>query len=200
MRLRLHTIVLFIATGLILAGCSKEEFPRAKEAPTNPPDASLDDAKIILSQHGRQDAIVIAKHIDRWETLDSTEATTVTIIMYDSTGVEHSTLNSKRSVLREKAAKFALYGDVVGLSKDSTELKTQSLFWDPKTEKVTTDDYVEIRRKSGDLIKGWGLIADRDLQNIEITRDVSGKVKNVPESEKQKFQKKDTISNADTSH
>jgi LPS export ABC transporter protein LptC len=186
--------------GMLIFGCSKTEYPRAKDAPANLPDASLDDAKIILSQDGRQEAVVMAKHIDRWEAKDSTEATKVNIVLFDSAGVEHSRLISKRGLLREQSAKFALFGDVVGIGKDSTVLKTQSLFWDPKTEKITTDDYVEIQRKDGDLIKGWGLIADRDLENIEITRDVSGKVKKVPESEKQRFEKKETSSDADSSH
>jgi LPS export ABC transporter protein LptC len=193
-------LCLIILTGLLIFGCSKTEFPREKEAPANIPDASLDDATIILTQDGKQEAVVDAKHIDRWEAKDSTEATTVNIALFDSLGVEHSTLIAKRGLLREQSAKFALFGDVVGISKDSTILKTQSLFWDPKTEKITTEDYVEIHRPGGDLIKGWGLIADRDLENIEITRDVSGKVKSIPESEKQKFEKKDDSTNAETSH
>lgn len=190
-------IILLVA---VIAGCSKTEFPKEKVAPGDIPDASLDDATIILSQDGKQEAVVDAKHIDRWEAKDSTEATTVKIVLYDSLGVGHSTLTGKRGLLREKSAKFAIYGDVVAISKDSTTLQTQSLFWNPDTKKITTDDYVEIHRKNGDLIKGWGMIADRDLQNIEITRDVSGKVKSIPESEKQKFEKKKDSTSAETLH
>jgi LPS export ABC transporter protein LptC len=192
--------VLVSLIGLMIFGCSKTEYPREKEAPANIPDASLDDATIILTQDGKQEAVVDAKHIDRWESKDSTEATTVDIVLFDSVGVEHSTLSAKRGVLRENSAKFSLFGDVVGVSKDSTILKTQSLYWNPETNKITTEDYVEIHRKNGDLIHGYGMVADRDLQNIEITRDVSGKVKSIPESEKQKFEKKEDSTSAETSH
>jgi LPS export ABC transporter protein LptC len=198
--MRNKILIPVILLGLLTFGCSKTEYPREKDAPANIPDASLDDATIILTQDGKQEAIVDAKHIDRWEAKDSTEATTVTIALFDSAGIEHSTLTAKRGLLREQSAKFALFGDVVGISKDSTILKTQSLYWNPETNKITTEDYVEIYRKGGDLIKGWGLIADRDLQNIEITRDVSGKVRSIPESEKQKFETKGTTPDAETLH
>jgi LPS export ABC transporter protein LptC len=197
-RIKIAVVVSLIA--LTIFGCSKTEYPREKEAPANIPDASLDDATIILTQDGKQEAVVDAKHIDRWETKDSTEATTVNIVLFDSIGVEHSTLTAKRGVLRENSAKFTLFGNVVGVSKDSTILKTQSLYWNPETNKITTEDYVEIHRKNGDLIHGYGMVADRDLQNIEITRDVSGKVKSIPESEKQKFEKKEDSTSAETSH
>jgi LPS export ABC transporter protein LptC len=200
MSIRFKNIVLITLITLAIFGCSKTEYPREKEAPANIPDASLDDATIILSQDGKQEAVVDAKHIDRWETKDSTEATTVNIVLFDSVGVEHSTLTAKRGVLRENSAKFTLFGDVVGVSKDSTILKTQSLYWNPETNKITTEDYVEIHRKNGDLIHGYGMVADRDLQNIEITRDVAGKVKSIPESEKQKFEKKEDSTSAETSH
>jgi LPS export ABC transporter protein LptC len=198
MRIRAIAIVLLLIAAI--AGCSKTEYPRDKETPANIPDASLDDATIILSQDGKQEAVVDARHIDLWETKDSTEATTVRIVLYDSLGVGHSTLTGRRGLLREKAARFALFGDVVGVSKDSTILNTQSLNWNPNTKKITTEDYVEIYRKNGDVIRGWGMIADRDLRNIEITRDVSGKVQSIPEAEKEKFEKKKDSTSAETSH
>ena len=185
---------------LSLAACSKTEYPKVAENQTNLPDAGLDDATIILTQNGIQQAVVKAEHVDRWDVKDSTEATAVNIVLYDSTGVEHSILTSKRGLLREQSAKFALFGDVVGVSKDSTVLKTQSLYWDPRTENVSTEDYVEIKRKDGDLIRGWGLKADRDLRNIEITRDVSGQVKKLPQAEPPKPVQKDSVANADSSH
>jgi LPS export ABC transporter protein LptC len=200
MSIRFKIAILISLIAITIIGCSKTEYPREKEAPANIPDASLDDATIILTQDGKQEAVVDAKHIDRWETKDSTEATVVNIVLFDSVGVEHSTLTAKRGVLREKSAKFTLFGDVIGVSKDSTILKTQSLYWNPETNKITTEDYVEIHRKNGDLIHGYGMIADRDLQNIEITRDVSGKVKTIPESEKLKFDKKEDSTSAETSH
>lgn len=198
MRARTAFKALFVI--LTIVSCSKTEYPRDKEAATNSVDASFDDATIILSRDGKQEAVVDAKHIDRWEMKDSTEASTVKIVLYDSLGIGRSTLTAKRGLLREKSAKFAMFGDVVGVSKDSTILNTQSLFWNPDSKKITTDDYVEIRRKNGDLIKGWGMIADRDLRNIEITRDVSGKVKSIPETEKAKFDKKKDSTSAETSH
>jgi LPS export ABC transporter protein LptC len=198
--MRIDSTIILILLSSIVIGCSKTEYPREKGVDANIPDASLEDATIILSRDGKKEAVVEARHIDRWETKDSTEAKIVKIILYDSLGIGRSTLTGKRGLLREKSARFSIYGDVVGVSKDSAVLKTQSLFWNPDTKKITTDDFVEINRKNGDIIKGWGMIADRDLQNIEITRNVSGIVKSIPETEKRKFEKKKDSTGAETSH
>ena len=172
--------ILALAVFFLLA-CTKTEPPPQKTGDNNYPDSRLDDATIVFSQDGKQSVNIIAKHIDRWEKIDSTEAEIVELIFYDKHGSRRSNLKANRGVIHEKSEKVSLFGDVVAVNKDSTVLKTQSLFWDPETELMTTDDYVEIERADGDILTGYGLKADRNLQEIEILRDVSGKVIEIPE-------------------
>ncbi|MCD6160966.1 MAG: LPS export ABC transporter periplasmic protein LptC [candidate division Zixibacteria bacterium] len=178
-------LLLFLA--LTLFSCTKTNPPKEIENDTNYPDTQLDDATITLSKDGKQNTIVIAKHIDRWEKNDSTEADTVEITFFDENGSERSILNANRALIREKTEKISVFGSVVVVNDDSTILKTESLFWDPETELITTDDFVEIQQANGDILTGYGLRADRHLSEFEILRDVAGKVEKTPETEKERF-------------
>ena len=176
-------LMIIVLISFLAGGCSRHESPRQKEEMEKSPDTRIEGATIILTQNGMKNAVVDAACIYRWEDKDSTEASDVKIVLFDTTGAARSELKSKRGFLRERTARFALFGDVVGISSDSSILVTQSLFWDPKTELITTDDYVEIRHRDGSILRGWGLRADRDLKNAEIGRDVSGRVEKIPDDE-----------------
>lgn len=173
--------IVFLVT-LTLFSCTKTDPPIEIEDDNNYPDTQLDDATIVLSKDGRQSVEVIAKHIDRWEKNDSTEADTVEITFFDENGLKRSILNANRSLIREKTEKISLFGNVVVINEDSTILKSESLFWDPETELITTDDFVEIKKANGDILTGYGLRADRHLNEYEILRDVTGKVEKAPET------------------
>jgi len=173
-----------------MLACSSTETPQPVEEGANLPDSRLDDATIVFTEDGRRSVVVEAVHIDRWEQQDSTEADTVTVLFYDTLGVQKSTLTGKRALIREKSEKVGMFGNVVAVNEDSTVLKTESLFWDPQTNLITTDDYVEITKKDGDIITGYGLKANRHLQEIEILSDVAGKVIEAAVQEKEKIEKK----------
>ena len=170
---------------VIMASCTKTETPQIKDSDNNFPDTRLDDATIVLTQDGRQNVVLEAEHIDRWEKNDSTEAEKLKVIFYDKLGAVRSTLNADRGLIREKTEEIAMFGNVVAVSKDSTVLRTQSLFWNPQTELITTDDYVEIEQPDGNIMTGYGLKTDSNLEKIEILSDVSGKVMDIIETDKE---------------
>lgn len=190
MKLKRTISNLFLILLILSFACSKTDYPRQMDNEENFPDSQLDDATIIFTKDGKQSVVVKAVHIDRWEENDSTEADTVEIIFFDVEGHLRSTLTADRGLIREKKEKFAVFGNVIGINEELTVLRTESLFWDPETGLITTDDYVEIQRADGDILTGWGLKADRNLQNIEILRDVAGTVKKIPEAQKEKLKEK----------
>jgi len=190
MKLKRTISNLFLILLILSFACSKTDYPRQMDNEENFPDSQLDDATIIFTKDGKQSVVVKAVHIDRWEENDSTEADTVEIIFFDVEGHLRSTLTADRGLIREKKEKFAVFGNVIGINEELTVLRTESLFWDPETGLITTDDYVEIQRADDDILTGWGLKADRNLQNIEILRDVAGTVKKIPEAQKEKLKEK----------
>lgn len=177
---RLLCLIALSASALFLA-CSETDSPDNEQIAANSPDTQLDGATIVFTKDGIRSVVVKAARIFRWEKEDSTEAISVTIDFYDDRGEKNSTLTADRGLIREKTQKFAVFGHVVAINSDSTVLKTESLFWDPQTELITTKDYVEITRADGDVLTGYGMKADRQLKEIEILSDVAGKVKDVIE-------------------
>lgn len=173
--------------GLFLV-CTQTDTPPKQGGDYNFPDTQLDDATIVFTEDGVQSVVLDAVHIDRWERQDSTEADTVQIYFYDKNGVQRSSLIADRGLIHEKSEKFSVFGNVVAINEDSTILRTESLFWDPESELITTDDYVEIERANGDVVTGYGLRGDRHLQELEILSDVKGKVIDIPANDKEKLQ------------
>ena len=180
-------LVLAILAGLLLT-CAQTDTPQQQQEEYNYPDSQLDDATIVFTEDGVQSVVLDARHIDRWEKQDSTEADTVKIYFYDKDGVLRSSLTADRGLIHERSEKFSVFGSVVAINEDSTILRTESLFWDPVTELITTDDYVEIERTTGDIVTGYGLRGDRNLRELEILSDVRGTVIDIPEKDREKFQ------------
>jgi len=172
--------IALLAFTLFLA-CSETGSPNHEQAAANTPDTQLDDATIVFTKDGVRSVVIEAARIFRWEKQDSTEASAVTIHFFDERGYQYSRLTADRGLIREKTEKLAVFGHVVAVNEDSTVLKTESLFWNPQTELITTKDYVEITRADGDVLTGYGMQADRRLKEIEILSDVAGKVTDIAE-------------------
>lgn len=171
---------------LLLAACAKTESPQhAADESANYPDTRLDDATIVFTQDGIRSVVIDAIHIDRWEKKDSTVADSVKVKFFSKEGAVTSSLIADRGLIHEKSEKLAVFGHVVAVNEDSTVLKTESLFWDPQTGLITTEDYVEVHRKGGDILTGYGLKADRNLHEIEILSNIKGKVSEIPEEQKE---------------
>ena len=178
---------------ILVASCTKTESPQHVAADsTDYPDSRLDDAVIVFTQDGVQSVVIDAAHIDRWEKKDSTVADTVKVKFYDKEGDVTSSLVADRGLIHEKSEQISVFGHVVAVNEDSTVLKTESLFWDPQTSLITTDDYVEVYRAGGDVLTGNGLKADRQLHEIEILHNVKGKVIQLPAEDKENFQQDDS--------
>ena len=65
-------------------------------------------------------------------------------------------------------------GDVVVRNSEGLVLRTETLMWDNGKEKLLTEDFVTITRANGDVIRGYGLEADRNLERAVIKRLVRG--------------------------
>jgi len=176
-------MIIAIGTAALILACSSTDTPPPPPANSNInyPDTQLDDAVISFTEDGIPSVLINSSHIDRWEKEDSTTADSVLVYFYDKQGIQRSSLKADRGLIREKAQAVALFGNVIAVNEDSTVLTTESLFWNPTTELITTDDYVEVKRVSGDRLTGYGLKADRNLNEIEILRDVKGKMTELTE-------------------
>jgi LPS export ABC transporter protein LptC len=78
-----------------------------------------------------------------------------------------SELTARRGRVNDRTRDFAAYDRVVVVSEDGSILKTDSLFWNSRTQKIETNAFVEIISPR-EHIKGQGLISDQSLKDYRI--------------------------------
>ncbi len=173
--------VSILAIMLISAACSRTDKAPGTPSSARVPDSILEKAKIILTSAGKRQAVITADTLFVYDKEDSTIAKNVKVDFYNDNGEYQSTLTSKEGLVRQKKQAFSVWGDVV-VENDTARLDTQSLNWDPEKNLITTQDYVKLNR-NGDIITGYGMEADNRLSDVRILSNVSGKIKEVPQSE-----------------
>ncbi len=169
--------LLFLA---ILSGCSSKEPSATDSADLNDsaskPDTEVSGAKIYLYDRGRVTTEILSERIIRFESNDSTMAYKLEIDILDSAGQVSTEIVGDSGIIREVSGQLYIYGNVVVITEDDSRLETDYLWWDSKADKIKTDSFVKITRE-GDVITGWGLVADEKLNSYKILNQVSGAVK-----------------------
>ncbi len=167
---------------LILA-CGNTGSPPESVSAEKIPNSVLVDADITLMSQGHREAVIFADTLYVFDKEDSTLAKKVKVDFYDENGGYRSTLTSSEGLVRQKKKEFSVWGDVV-VESDSSTLQTESLYWNPITRLITTDDYVKLIR-TGDIVTGYGMEADSRLEHVRILRDVKGEIINLPSGEEE---------------
>jgi LPS export ABC transporter protein LptC len=71
---------------------------------------------------------------------------------------------------------------VVLITENESRLDTDKLNWNPDTDEIKTDERVHVLKGSNE-ITAVGMVADTELNNIQFTRDVHSKVRDVNDIE-----------------
>jgi LPS export ABC transporter protein LptC len=171
---------------LSLGGCSGDQDRSTAETETDDtlrPDTDISGATLYMYDRDRITAEIRAERIRRFDNIDSTMGYNLDIDMFDSANVAVSQLVGDSGLIREQTNDLHVYGNVLLIVKENdTRLKTDSLYYDPVTAHVRTDEFVEITRGTS-RVTGWGLDADRRLDTLKILRTVSGRITDLPETE-----------------
>jgi LPS export ABC transporter protein LptC len=176
-------IILFLClAGLSLILSCKVESPRKIQTPTTFPDQVVENTTMFFTVNGVRSAEIKIKHLEKYEKEDLSRGKGIYADIYDHEGKHVSTLQADSGWIKEKRQELMVMGNVVVKSDQGMILETQSLSWNPKTNKVTTEDFVKII-KGKDVITGYGLEADQELEQFRIKKAVKGKIKELPEEE-----------------
>ena len=65
-------------------------------------------------------------------------------------------------------------GNVVAVSDSGITLYTDTLIWDSKKEKMSTDDPIMLTTQKNDTLYGVGFESDSDLQNWKVIKPTGG--------------------------
>lgn len=175
------TILLFIAAFLI-KGCADTEQRPSSNAAGEFPETELFNSTIIFTAKDIRSTIIRAKYIAKYSGEKRAFGKSIDADFYDENGEYTSNLVADSGWIDEKSQKMEVRGDVVLINNEGAKLETQSLTWDSDIKKIVTDDFVRITRKN-DILTGYGLRTDQKLENIEILRNIQGKVEELPEED-----------------
>jgi LPS export ABC transporter protein LptC len=163
---------------ILVSACSREE-SSAPRMPVDMPDQVIENSTIIFSEKGIKSAAIHAEVVAVYEKLDLKKATKVHVDFYDQEGNRTSVLVADSGLIQEKKQNFEARGNVVVTTEEGVKLTTESLRWNPQTNKIVTDDFVTIT-KGKDVITGIGLEADEQLKHFVIKKKVQAQIKEVP--------------------
>ena len=157
------------------------------EGKVKPPVTSLDagqevpsqeswNATITFTDSGRITGILRAGHIQVYASKKITMLDSmVTVDFYDDQMVHTSVLTARRGMVYDMTQDLEAHENVIVVSDSGSILRTESLFWTNRTQKIHTPEYVEITTPT-EQIQGQGFESDRSLKN-RIIYKVTGRAK-----------------------
>lgn len=161
--------VLLLALPLVL-GCEDKIKPTVMpgiDSGSLPQQESW-NSTVTLSDSGRVRAVIHAGYIRVFENPRETHLSErVRVHFFDDEGHQTSVLTSERGKVDDLTNDLEAIDHVLVVSTDSTELRTDRLFWDNKRQKIHTPDFVYITSPK-EKVQGRGFESDHTLRNYRI--------------------------------
>ncbi len=165
-------IFLFLFT-LSVSSCDEKFKPTRTDINTNEmPSQESWNSTVTFSDSGRTKAILEAGHISVYSSKGFTLIDSGAKVDFYRDGEIVSTLTGKKGKIDDRTKDIEIYDSVNVVNKEGSELKTQKLFWNNKTQRVSSDEFVTIKTPA-ETIEGIGFESDQNLRNYKIFK-VSG--------------------------
>lgn len=171
-----NEVLLVFLFSVVVIGCSSSE---RKGVSSDKAETQADTVSVFFTNNGKLQAILFApKMIQRngftWAWSISArffpdDDTVARGGLKADSGFVSPGYGDRRTV--------CLFGNVHLVSPDSTQLFSDSLRWNPVSQKIETNSSVRMVRKEGSL-EGKGLVSDPNFKNIRIL-NVRGKFKSL---------------------
>jgi len=130
------------------------------------------NSTVIFSDSGMTKAVLKAGHISVYTNKGYTLIDSGAVVDFYKDTTVVSTLTGKRGKIDDKTKDIEIYDSVTVVNNEGSELKTQVLLWNNKTQRVSSNEFVKIKTPS-ETIEGIGFESDQNLKNYKIFK-VSG--------------------------
>lgn len=160
---------------IALAGCEDKIKPTVLpgiDSQTLPQQESW-NSKIVLSDSGNVKAIIRAGYVRVYQSPAETHLSEgIVVHFYDTEGKESSVLTAETGKVNDNTKNLEASGNVLVVATDSTQLRTQKLYWDNRKQLIHTPEFVRINSPK-ERLQGFGFESDQQLRQYKIFR-VSG--------------------------
>ncbi len=160
----------------LLGGCAEKLKPTVVPVSGRLPDQESWNSTVIFSDSGETRGILKAGHLMVFNNENKTYlGDSVRVDFYDDKGRHSSYMTADSGIVDNQTNNLEAIGNVYAHSDSGTSLWTQRLFWNDRTQKVTSDVFVKIQSPK-ETLQGVGFESDRDLRNYRVF-NVSGEAK-----------------------
>jgi LPS export ABC transporter protein LptC len=181
-RILVLLLALMILTGIVTGCGKKKETAPVLDAVVDQPYQELDSSAMYYYNAGRVQWKLESKHMKKvLADTGHVQATPVRLSVYDSLGKETSLVLSDSGTTDGPMQHFCVWGNVFVQAQNGVRVKSNILNWDLKKHLVTSDDYVQLTTRNGDVLKGRGMEAAEDFSWWKFLHNVSGRFPNFKE-------------------
>jgi LPS export ABC transporter protein LptC len=148
--------------------------PVAASATPDTADQTLFGVRVVMSDHGVQQALLQADTAFTYEDNTRFELRAVRSTFFTVTGVKNATLTSRQGTYNVRSGNMEARGTVIVIAEDGRRLETPQLRFDPGRNEISGDSAFVLTRPE-DVVSGIGFITDPDLTRIRVIRGFSGR-------------------------
>lgn len=136
-----------------------------------------DTVKMSMTENGKKLWSLAATNIVRYKTGMGTIVFPVDIIYYTKTGTSH--LKADTGLISPSMDTLEALGNVEVKTYDHKTVTTSRIIWYKATDKVVSDRFVKMVTTEGDAYSGIGFVANTNLSEWKILKNVKAKILNV---------------------
>ncbi|OGJ94145.1 MAG: LPS export ABC transporter periplasmic protein LptC [Candidatus Raymondbacteria bacterium RifOxyC12_full_50_8] len=177
---RAFICLLPVACCLILISCSRDK-PKISgtriEESRLPVQEFFDTTRLTLTEDNRKLWTLTSTHIIKYRKDSRTYVNPVDLVYFQTNGTSHLTADSGK--ISENMDTLIAMGKVKISTAEGKRVTTSLIAWDKKSAKVTSDKFVRMVTEEGDVYSGRGFIANTDLSEWRILRNVQAEIHNV---------------------
>ncbi len=169
-----------LALVLGLGACEKKPLAGGQaSAPDDAANLTFQGFKVRASHEGQLVWEAEAERAKVFNQENRAEAAQVTLTYFQN-GRQVSRAQADRADMDLKDYGVKARGNVRVKGRNGVLLTTSQLDWDNKLQIATSDVLVRVQRK-GTVLSGWGMRADRALQDVRILHNVEAEASSVNE-------------------
>jgi LPS export ABC transporter protein LptC len=129
------------------------------------------EVEITLTEKGNIKALIKSRLLERNnENLELKLTDNVNVDLYDDNYEHTSLITSNYAFVSETENRMDAFGDVVVAADNGQKLLTDSLLWDNKADKISTDATLTFISGNFDTLYGTGFESNIDLTDWKITK------------------------------
>jgi LPS export ABC transporter protein LptC len=181
--MNIRNYILLCAALLLAGSCAqKKETVPVSDAVISTPYQEIDTTTMCFYNGGRLQWKLESKHMKKVVAdTGRVEANPVLLNVYDSIGKEITRVISDSGTTDGAMKLFCVWGNVFVKAENGVRVRSQRLYWNLNTHRITSADYVQIKTIKGDVLQGKGLDAAEDFSWWKFEHDVSGRFLNFKE-------------------